>query len=150
MLGSFSGKYKSALKITRIDSTCRPPIPHDVSLPPQIRVGNSFAGWEFVPSRSFSIPSPVDNTKSYRETYIVPATAIAFGVQTGESEMICLRTVEGKGIHIMLNLLNKRLDIQFSIDIDKQTRKIRFELPFALLSRVLKLPDVPPPLDLSL
>jgi RNA-dependent RNA polymerase len=41
----------------------------------------------------------------------------------------------------MLNLNRKELDIQFPLQIDSETHKYRFQLPFALLSYVYKVTD---------
>lgn len=59
-----------------------------------------------------------------------------------DKSMIAMRTLRSpNGVRMMLNLVRKELDIQFSINMDNEMRKFCFLLPIALLSRIYKVTD---------
>lgn len=96
--------------------------------------------WEIFDVKPNMVPSPVNPLKKYQENYIIPAKSISFGVQTGKTEMISMRTFQsGNDFKLVLNLMRKQLDVHFSVEVDDDLRKARFQLPFALLSRIYTL-----------
>lgn len=89
-----------------------------------------------------TVTSPVDRSKQYPEQNIIFANSLDFGVSDEKSSMITMRTVATQGkVQCMLNLDRKELDIQFPLQLDGQTRRFMFRLPFAPLTTICKSKD---------
>ncbi|KAF1834188.1 RdRP-domain-containing protein [Decorospora gaudefroyi] len=111
-------------------------VPHQ-----NIRVGAALVRSETLRPHVHRLPSPINPAKTYYELNILPAKAIDFGVRVENRSMIAMRTEQSDGIQVTLNLKRKELDVQFPLQIDSETRKFRFRLPIALLSRIYKVAD---------
>jgi RNA-dependent RNA polymerase len=116
----------------------KPPtdVPHQ-----NIRVGAAFVRSETMLPLVNKVPSPVNPAKMYCEVNILFAQALDFGIRVADKSMIAMRTVQSDGIQVTLDLKRKELDIQFPLQIEDETRKYRFQLPFALLSCVYMVTD---------
>jgi len=89
-----------------------------------------------------TVPSPTNPAKEYYEFNVLPVQGLDFGVNVADKTMIAMHTLRSPGsIYMTLNLIRKELDVQFSVDIDNEMRKVRFALPIALLSHIYKVTD---------
>ncbi|KAL6712313.1 hypothetical protein ACN47E_000190 [Coniothyrium glycines] len=120
----------------------QPPLPPNTLPAQQIRIASTLLRWEEFKSRTSQVPSPVDPTVRYYQENIIYADKMDFGTRTGETTMIAMKTiVSDRDIQIKLDLRRKELDIQFRMEIDQVARRLRFRLPFALLSHIYKVSD---------
>ncbi|KAI4956156.1 hypothetical protein J4E91_000367 [Alternaria rosae] len=89
-----------------------------------------------------TIPSPANPAKQYYEFNVLPVRGLDFGVSVADKAMIAMHTLCSPGsIYMTLNLIRKELDVQFSVDVGNEMRKVRFALPIALLSHIYKVID---------
>ncbi|KAI4629730.1 uncharacterized protein J4E87_002916 [Alternaria ethzedia] len=107
-----------------------------------LRIGGALLGIETLSPQVRTVPSPANPAKEYYEFNVLPVQGIDFGVNVADKTMIAMHTLRSPGsIYMTLNLIRKELDVQFSVDIDNEMRKVRFALPIALLSHIYKITD---------
>jgi RNA-dependent RNA polymerase len=119
--------------------TCisRPPPQSDI--PQQVIVGQARVRWESYNFSPRTVPSPVNPNKNYNELNVLFANSIDFGAKDGKMSVVVMHTVHApEKVQLKLDLARKELDIQFPLKLGDETRKFRFRLPIAHLSRIYK------------
>lgn len=100
------------------------------------------------PPRTFFHPSPVSPGHSYRERMAFAADTLDFGLMLSEATMMVMKTVEaadGAPIQLVLNLLRRQLEVQFSFpsnsdpNANRDNCKYQFRVPLTKLERVYNL-----------
>ncbi|KAF2030357.1 RdRP-domain-containing protein [Setomelanomma holmii] len=115
----------------------QPPPPTKHEVPRQIQTKSAIVRSETFEPSVRTVPSPLNPSKQYYEFNILFGNSIDFGTRDADMSMIAMHTTQShKKIQVKLDLSRKELDVQFPVRLGNLVRRLRFQLPIALLSHI--------------